>query len=138
MFFVGFCISLLRALRVIRKIMKESDFWCTPLDLYPVDCFDPCPKNPSFDGLSVDWFGNVFCNPPYSQIDLWVDKALQQVSNADSIVMLLPNWTDRAWFQKIAHCPIQFLRGRLRFVDPKTGLPGKYNPRFGSMLVKIK
>ena len=89
MFFVGFCISLLRALRVIRKIMKESDFWCTPLDLYPVDCFDPCPKNPSFDGLSVDWFGNVFCNPPYSQIDLWVDKALQQVSNADSIVCAL-------------------------------------------------
>ncbi len=24
--------------------------------------FDPCPPNPSFDGLNVDWKGNIYIN----------------------------------------------------------------------------
>lgn len=122
--------------------LKQSDFWVTPSNLYPVDCFDPCPINPDFDGLSVNWHGDVFCNPPYSQISLWLKKAIFEsyTDNTRSIVMLLPNWTDRDWFQTIQKngYKVEFLRGRLKFIDPKTGLPGKFSPRFGSMLVKIK
>jgi hypothetical protein len=44
--------------------MKDSDFWMTPKELYPPDCFDPCPVNPDFDGLKIAWHGKVFCNPP--------------------------------------------------------------------------
>ena len=118
----------------------DNDFWCTPLDLYPEDCFDPCPRNPTFDGLSIPWHGKVFCNPPYSQIPLWIGKALKEAQSSDvqSIDMLLPSWTDRAWFQLIKDYPIDFKRGRLKFLDPATMQVGKYNPQFGSMIVKIK
>jgi len=117
----------------------ESDFWRTPEDLYPEGCFDPCPVNPTFDGLSVPWNGMVFCNPPYSQIPFWIDKAIKESTShqVDSITMLLPNWTDRKWFQDIKHYPIVFLQGRVRFLHPKSGKP-MYQPRFGSMLVTIK
>jgi hypothetical protein len=116
---------------------KTSDFWQTPARLYPQDCFDPCPANPTFDGLAILWHGNAFVNPPYSQISAWINKALKERSHCKSIVMLLPNWTDRRWFQKIKHLPIQFIQGKVRFLDPKTGRP-KYVSRSGSMLVHIK
>lgn len=115
----------------------ESDFWQTPPDLYPQDCFDPCPVNPTFDGLTIEWHGQAFVNPPYSQIAQWIEKAFAEKDNCDSIMMLLPNWTDRAWFQRIKNCKIEFLRGRVKFLDPATGLP-KDSPTFGSMLVTIK
>lgn len=116
----------------------ESDFWQTPPTLYPKDCFDPCPINPKSDGLKIKWHGKTFCNPPYSQIQLWIDKALRERKNCISITMLLPNWTDRAWFRRIKDFPIEFLPGRVKFLNPRTGMPGKDSPRFGSMLVKIK
>jgi hypothetical protein len=81
--------------------------------------------------------GQVFCNPPYSQIELWIKKAIEQTPNCESITLLLPNWTDRKWFALIENYKIKFLPGRLRFTDPVTGL-SPYNPRFGSMLVYLK
>lgn len=130
---------------IIDEYCEDSDFWQTPPDLYKSfmrdnTWFDPCPVNPNFDGLSIPWHGNVFCNPPYSQISTWIDKAWKESNNTsvNSITMLLPNWTDREWFECISICEIKFLRGRLKFVDPNTGLPGKDSPRFGSMLVTIK
>jgi len=119
--------------------LKKSDFWLTPEHCYPKDCFDPCPVNPTFDGLSISWHGEVFCNPPYSQIIFWVKKALQEKENPNvvSITMLLPNWTDREWFHMLTQFPMTFTRGRLKFLDPKTGL-SPYQPRFGSVFVKIK
>jgi hypothetical protein len=125
---------------VAEQVTVESDFWCTPPDLYPVDCFDPCPRNPSFDGLSIAWHGKVFCNPPYSQIASWVDKSIRESASpeVESIVMLLPNWTDREWFQAIKDYKINFLRGRVKFLEPATMAPGKFQPIFGSMLVTIK
>ncbi len=117
----------------------ESDFWCTPPELYPVGCFDPCPRNPTFDGLSISWKGEVFCNPPYSQIPAWISKCLKEAERPEvkSIVMLLPNWTDRKWFRLIEDCKIKFLVGRVKFLDPATMAP-RTTGTFGSMLVTIK
>lgn len=125
----------------MKKALKESDFWLTPKDIYDIyiraGAFDPCPQNPTFDGLSIDWPAFVFCNPPYSQIQKWVDKAIDERDRYDDqeIVLLLPNWTDRKWFHDLdqAGFRFEFTRGRLKFGDPRTGLPGKYSPRFGSV-----
>ncbi len=38
----------------------------------------------------------VFCNPPYSDIGAWVAQAW--TSEAEMVYMLVPNWTDRAWW----------------------------------------
>lgn len=46
---------------------SEKQDWETPDSLYQeLDKefhfdFDPCPKNPNFDGLSIEWGGGEFC-----------------------------------------------------------------------------
>jgi hypothetical protein len=116
----------------------DSDFWATPVSLYPKDCFDPCPINPSFDGLKISWKGKVFVNPPYSQIDKWIFKGLIEINTpeVESIIFLLPAWTDRQWFLMIKDCEIEFLQGRVAFEHP-VSRKAIYSPRFGSMLVKL-
>lgn len=78
------------------------------------------------DGLSREWYGNVWCNPPYSNIPAWVEKAHEQRVNCDSITMLLPaNRTEQAWWQDLIEperidgdggLEVRFLRGRMRFI----------------------
>jgi hypothetical protein len=119
-----------------RPPLKPTDFWRTPPDLYPKDCFDPCPVNPQFDGLEIPWHGDVFCNPPYSQARYWIEKAIAERANCKSIVMLLPNWTDRKWFQLIKDFPIEFLQGKRYFLAPNG--EKRDVARWGSMLVRIK
>lgn len=61
------------------------------------DLSDPAgPDTPN--GLRGTWAGQrVWCNPPYSDIRAWVEKALQR--EAELTYLLLPNWTDRKWWQ---------------------------------------
>ncbi|WP_181769854.1 hypothetical protein [Bradyrhizobium sp. UNPF46] len=51
-------------------------------------------------------------------------------------MMLLPNWTDRKWFQLIKDQPIEFLQGKRYFLAPNG--EKRDVARWGSMLVKIK
>jgi phage N-6-adenine-methyltransferase len=78
---------------------------------------------PAQDGLKRSWAGErVWCNPPYSNIEPWVEKA--NTSNAAIVVMLLPaNRTEQGWWQRQVEPPrirgairVEFLPGRLRFI----------------------
>lgn len=54
------------------------------------------------DGLNQPWWGNVWCNPPYSNIGAWVEKAWRSVlfHGHTKVVMLLPaNRTEQRWWQ---------------------------------------
>lgn len=101
------------------------------------------------DGLSRDWYGVVWCNPPYSDIRAWVEKAWQEwrrSSDVETIVMLLPaNRTEQAWWQDLieperddrGRLSVRFLRGRLRFDTPEGTYtdPRGNRPPFGCCLV---
>ena len=56
----------------------------TPKDLYDnLDKefnfdFDPCPKDPNFDGLSISWLKSNFINPPFKTQRLWIKKAYEE------------------------------------------------------------
>jgi site-specific DNA-methyltransferase (adenine-specific) len=89
------------------------------------------------DGLKKDWFGNVFCNPPYGkELGNWVEKAYKEtliMNNCDLCVMLIPARTDTKYFHTYIYnvngVEIRFLKGRLKFSNSKQSAP------FPSMLV---
>ena len=111
---------------------SASDRWFTPPDLLAdVAAFlgrgylDPCPatlSSPTSDGLSYEWTGNVFVNPPYGRvIGQWTSKATHDP--VDELLLLVPARTDTRWFQPLFDYPICFLRGRLHFSGHKNSAP---------------
>ena len=81
------------------------------------------------DGLSQEWRGVVWCNPPYGRyVGKWVAKAA--TSNA-LVVMLIFAKTDTAWFHDYIYgkAEVRFIRGRLKFGGCKNAAP------FPSMVV---
>lgn len=76
------------------------------------------------DGLSKDWHGKVWLNPPYSQpaISHFAAKVCTEwgLGNIDSAIVLTHNYTDTAWFHSVANScqAICFTRGRIAFVSP--------------------
>ena len=87
-----------------------------------------------------DWFADkVWCNPPYHNIEQWIDTALIQLQNnkCSTIVFLLPsNRTEQRWFLKsIVNCSfIGFIRGRINFEGPNQ-VKGSNSPSGSIVLV---
>lgn len=128
---------------------SKSDEWSTPQILFDelnaefnFD-LDPCATEDNHkcdkyftlenDGLSQKWGGyRVFCNPPYSKIEKWVEKAFRETRNDNTIVvMLIPSRTDTRYFHNYIYqrTEIRFIRGRLKFGESKNCAP------FPSMIV---
>lgn len=77
------------------------------------------------NGLEQGWYGNVWCNPPYSNVKLWIQKAYEESLKGITITMLLPARTDTiAWHEYIfPHAKVEFLKGRLKFSNSKNSAP---------------
>ena len=78
------------------------------------------------DGLSLDWFGRVFMNPPYGRaLSSWVSKAKSEADKGAMVVGLVPARTDTAWWQDhvAPFASVVFLRGRLAFGGQKVSAP---------------
>ena len=129
--------SEIMALRFNKVIQgtRESDHYCTPKDFYQKlheefrFTFDPCPlRCETFNGLEVDWNGIVYVNPPYSHIEVWIEKGLTEIrkGNAEKVVYLIPLRTDSwYWHNKILAFSeeVRLVRGRLRFGEKKDLAP---------------
>jgi hypothetical protein len=98
--------------------------WKTPQAVYQIlDSefnfdFDPCPPNPQFDGLAIEWGCSNFCNPPYgTQIKHWIKKGFLEASKGKAVVFLIPSRTDTEWWHEyiMRADEIRFIRGRLKF-----------------------
>lgn len=99
------------------------------------------------DGLAQSWAGErVWCNPPYSDIRPWVQKAWASFTDTPLIVMLLPaNRTEQGWWQEQVEpardrpdssLRVEFLPGRLRFIAPGRSTIGpNERPPFGCCLL---
>lgn len=121
-------------------LKSQSDDWETPAELYNAlnsifhFDFDPCPVNPVFDGLKVDWGNRNYVNPPYSQLGRWIEKACTEACKGKLIVMLIPSRTDTRAFHKyiLGTAHIFYVRGRLKFT-----LKGKRAPAPFASLIAI-
>ena len=98
------------------------------------------------DGLEQQWDAlTVWCNPPYSDLRPWVEKAGDSSALwCDTVAMLLPaNRTEQGWWQDLIEpgrrdgtIDVYFLRGRRRFDRPGWTKPAKRDrPPFGLCLV---
>lgn len=93
--------------------MKKNDNLETPQWVYsrlgPID-LDPCAGASTSigvvnwaiergqDGLDREWFGFVYCNPPFSQKELWAAK-MQEHGRG---ILILPERGSAPWFGPLA------------------------------------
>tara|TARA_R110000868_G_scaffold248075_8_gene504439 strand:- start:1678 stop:2073 length:396 start_codon:yes stop_codon:yes gene_type:complete len=77
------------------------------------------------DGLSQEWVGTCWMNPPYGrEISLWMKKAYESSLKGATIVCLVPSRTDTKWWHNYAvHGKIEFIKGRLKFGNSKNSAP---------------
>ena len=81
------------------------------------------------DGLSHEWIGRVWLNPPYSQPDIqrFADKLVAETvaGRISQAIVLTNSATDTAWFHVLGNAcaSICFPRGRIRFLS-KAGQQG--------------
>lgn len=110
-----------------------NDNWQTPKWLIEhfKNHFDPCPNNPKWNGLKLDWPSPTFVNPPYSNPLAWVKKAIKEAKKGVSVVMLLRVDVSTKWYKLLMEhgCHIAFFNERLKFSGKKG------SPNFCSMLV---
>jgi phage N-6-adenine-methyltransferase len=121
---------------------STTDEWETPQWLFDELSWtfgrftlDPCatPQNAkcecfftrSDDGLTQEWRGKVFVNPPYGRgVGAWVGKAHAASLQGALVVCLLPARTDTRWWQDyVRHGHVYFLRGRLKFGSATNSAP---------------
>ena len=93
----------------------------------------PLPRTPNAPGisrakttgLSRDWTGKVFMNPPYGrEIGKWVKKAWTESLKGALVVCLLPARVDTRWWHEYAKKGhVYFLQGRLKFGSSLNSAP---------------
>lgn len=73
------------------------------------------------DGLLRSWApARCFLNPPFSHVEAWIRKAVEEARAGALVVALLPVRTDRDWWHDVLtpNAEIRFQRGRQRFIGP--------------------
>ena len=133
-------------------LVNIKDLWQTPIEIFnnldnefDFTC-DVAASNENslctyhfteeFDALKEEVWGNVnWCNPPYSDITPWVNKAIEQHELGQTTVMLIPADTSVKWF-KLAYesCnEVRLISGRISFINADTQKPVNGNNK-GSVL----
>lgn len=134
----------------------DKDCWQTPVWLF--DALDIefgfwldvaankhnalCPQffTEEANALERDWksHGAIWCNPPYSKILPWVEKAAEQSRKQHkAVVLLVPEDMSVGWFSKALETVDEvrvITDGRVNFVHAGTGKEKKGNSK-GSMLL---
>jgi phage N-6-adenine-methyltransferase len=120
---------------------SKTDLWSTPQDffekynaIYNFE-LDVCATKENSkcknyftkedDGLSNDWTGVCWMNPPYGrEIIKWMKKAYESSLNGATVVCLVPARTDTKWWHEYAmKGQIEFIRGRLKFGNQTNSAP---------------
>lgn len=140
-----------------RYTTRETIAWCLAqigedaFDLDVAACEEshwaPAWYSKTEDGLGRPWFGRVWCNPPYSDVASWVERAAFEMSHRSEvslIAMLIPaTRTEQSWWQRWVEphrdrggcLTTRFLPGRTSFARPGSGGVGQSGAPFGCVLL---
>jgi hypothetical protein len=128
--------SELPQLKGARKQIVRTPYWVYDVirEYFNATWFDPCPVNPTFDGLEIPWEAFNYVNPPYNNISPFIEKAITETKRGNVSLFLVPLRMDSAWMvQHIwGHYEIIPIRGRITFEGYKRSMP------FGIGLVLIE
>jgi phage N-6-adenine-methyltransferase len=120
---------------------SATDLWATPqqtfdrlneefgfeTDVCALPSNAKCARfyTPEQNGLSQEWRGVCWMNPPYGRaIGKWMCKAYESALTGATVVCLVPARTDTAWWHDYAaKGEVRFLRGRLKFGGAKNSAP---------------
>jgi len=123
-------------------VRGASDDWLTPPEIIeavgPFD-LDPCASvaqpwataqtqwTIEDDGMARDWFGFVWCNPPFGPL---AERWISRLADHGNGIALVPARTETRWFVREiwerATC-LLFLHGRPHFHRPVTGERAPFN-----------
>lgn len=134
--------------------VASRDLWQTPKSLFDTldkefnfNCDVACSEhnklvdqhwldiNDDALNFSTEWGSVNWCNPPYSNISPWVEKAILEHRKGKTTVMLVPADTSVKWFKRAYNScnEVRFISGRLSFVNCETEKPVSGNNK-GSVL----
>jgi len=120
---------------------SRSDEWETPDELFSKligefqfrldsaatekNCKHPYYYSMESDGLRQPWVTWTYCNPPYSRVQDFIEKAKREQTNGNYSVLLVPARTDTNWFWDAAEqaTEIRLLKGRLKFKGAYSSAP---------------
>lgn len=111
---------------------KCSDYWTIEDDALSKDWAEDAKSR--IPGAGLIEIGTIWCNPPYSNIKPWVEKAIEAQLNGRMTVMLVMCDPSVKWFslaQQYASETRFVTDGRLAFL--KNGVPQKGNNK-GSVI----
>lgn len=126
-------------------ISSDTDEWATPPDFVrpladAVNGFtlDPCSgaENSPIaanqytiqdDGLTQPWYGDVWCNPPYSDMEDWTDKVIEESTRGETDVILYLCKGDSStdwWHAAVEEATaVAMIDSRLSFGDDEDSAP---------------
>lgn len=115
------------------SVSKDDQFAQTPdwllktlKDTFGKHMFDPCPANPKFNGLKINWRAINFVNPPYDNIGAWLDKAVNEWKVRRSVsVFLIPFRMHTRYMERNLKYVTQshIFEKSVKFKGYKSGLP---------------
>jgi len=115
-----------------KKDWETPDFLFKALDHEFNFNLDPCSDGdnakckmfftPEQNGLTQEWKGSVFMNPPYGRgIDVWMEKAISSSKAGAVVCCLVPARTDTRWWHKYA------MKGEIRLLSKRLTFKGANN-----------
>lgn len=74
------------------------------------------------DGLTKEWKGRIWLNPPYSNARAFVEKCVEEfeAGNVQHACILVNAKTETQWFQPLWEYTVCFVEGRIKFIDGTT------------------
>jgi len=121
--------------------MTTKDNWKTPpwlltliTEFYEGGWFDPCPDNPTFNGLAIKWPAKTYINPPFSQYLKWAQHGF--VQPLEQIWMCDHDHSTERFKTLLPGATLCLLFDRVAFIHPETNKSISSNPRCQTLIYR--